>query len=293
MPSDREAKRAFAKAKHQLAETFLRDLDAQITNNQLSEMAASTGGIKLIWTNKLNTTAGRANWKRETVRTHVPAALTTNPNNNNNPSEPTITIKHKHHASIELAEKVIDSEPRLLNVLAHEFCHLANFMVSGITTNPHGREFKAWAAKVTRAFAHKGIQVTTKHSYDIDFKYVWACAECGAEYKRHSKSIDPERHRCGGCRGELRQVKPVPRGAGKEGDGGKNGGGGNSGKDGGGGKKVSEYQVFMKEQMRLVKEERPGTPQTEVMKIVAARWALKREGKGVVGAEGKATEGDV
>ena len=33
---------------------------------------------------------------------------------------------------------------RLINVLAHEYCHLANFMISGIKNNPHGKEFKEW-----------------------------------------------------------------------------------------------------------------------------------------------------
>lgn len=34
---------------------------------------------------------------------------------------------------------------RLVNVLAHEYCHLANFMISGIKNNPHGKEFKEWS----------------------------------------------------------------------------------------------------------------------------------------------------
>lgn len=34
---------------------------------------------------------------------------------------------------------------------------------------------------------------------------------CGAEYGRHSKSIDPDKHRCGKCKGLLIQVRPKPR----------------------------------------------------------------------------------
>ncbi|KAK1757214.1 SprT-like family-domain-containing protein [Echria macrotheca] len=257
LPSAREAKKAFEQSKHDLAAAFLQELDKSITDGKLSELAASTGGIKLIWTNKLNTTAGRANWKRETLRTpHT--------------SSETSTVRYKHHASIELAEKVIDDEHRLLNVVAHEFCHLANFMVSGITTNPHGREFKAWAAKCSRAFGDRGIEVTTKHSYDIDFKYVWQCADCAMEYKRHSKSIHPDRHRCGTCKGELRQTKPVPRGQ-----------GGAASKDGGDGKKKepSEYQKFMKEEMKRVREENPKSPQKDIMKMVASRWSQRQGGR--------------
>lgn len=45
-----------------------------------------------------------------------------------NPDGTTVIVKEEHHAFIELAEKVIESEDRLLNTLAHKFCHLANFM---------------------------------------------------------------------------------------------------------------------------------------------------------------------
>ena len=249
----REAKKTFEKAKHEMAQQFLHELDTVITNGQLSELAASTGGIKLNWTNKLNTTAGRANWKRETVRTTTKDHATTAEN------KPNISIKHRHHASIELAEKVIDDEHRLLNVMAHEFCHLANFMVSGITTNPHGKEFKAWAAKCSAAFGDRGIEVTTKHSYDIDFKYVWECTSCAMQYKRHSKSINPERHRCGSCKSELKQTKPTPRVTAP-------------------GKQPSEYQRFMKEQMKVLREENPGSPQKDIMKLVASRWTAQGRG---------------
>ncbi|KAH6847402.1 SprT-like family-domain-containing protein [Chaetomium sp. MPI-CAGE-AT-0009] len=266
-PSEREVKKAFEKTKHEVAESFLQELDQTITNGKLAELAASTGGIKIVWSKKLNTTAGRATWKHETIRTRQQADGTgTNP-----PVQPT----HLHHASIELAEKIISCESRLVNTIAHEFCHLANYMVTGETKNPHGREFKAWAARVSRAFADRGVEVTTKHSYDIDFKYVWTCVACAAAFKRHSRSIDPARHRCGVCKSELRQTKPVPRGQ-KGKDGGDAGGDGVVGGEGKKEKVVSGYQAFMKEQMRVVKEENPGSPQKEIMRIVASRWAAKK-----------------
>jgi predicted SprT family Zn-dependent metalloprotease len=248
--SSREAKKAFEQIKHELAASFLRELDETITDEQLSQLAASTGGIQLNWSKKLNTTAGRANWKRETQRNAGP----------NGPPP-------KHYASIELAEKVIDDEHRLLNVVAHEFCHLANFMISGITKNPHGKEFKLWASKTSRAFAHRGVEVTTKHSYDIDFKYIWQCEGCSMEYKRHSKSVHPERHRCGSCKGLLVQIKPVPRGSG-------------TAKAGCEKKGPSEYQIFMKEEMKKVRQENPGSPQKDIMKLVANKWS-QRQGKPV------------
>ncbi|CAJ0547306.1 Ff.00g019330.m01.CDS01 [Fusarium sp. VM40] len=243
----KETKKSFAARKHGLAENFLAELDREITQGKIAELAESTGGVKLVWTKTLNTTAGRANWRRETSRT------------TRKTDGVELSVSYKHHASIELAEKVIDDEHRLLNVMAHEFCHLANFMVSGITTNPHGREFKAWAAKCSAAFGDRGIEVTTKHSYDIDFKYVWECDECGTEFKRHSRSIDPQRHRCGSCKGLLKQTRPTPRGAAV-------------------GKAPTRYQLFVKEQMAVVRSENPGSPQKVVMKLIAEKWA-KQEGK--------------
>jgi predicted SprT family Zn-dependent metalloprotease len=247
--SDREIKRNFETTKHQLAEQFIRELDTTITNGKVGELAASTGGIRLKWSNTLNTTAGRANWKHETLRTRAPNGVAG-----------ADKVEQKHFASIELAEKVIDNEDRLLNVLAHEFCHLANFMVSKVTNNPHGREFQAWAAKCSEAFGHRGINVTTKHSYKIDYKYVWECDACGLAYSRHSKSINPARHRCGSCSGTLTQTKPVPRKT----------------KADGAPAKLSAYQVFMKEQMARIREENPKIPQKEIMKMVAAGWAAQK-----------------
>lgn len=238
----KEAKKAFAQRKHEIAESFLRELDTTITKGEVSSLSASTGGVKIIWSKKLSTTAGRANWKRETIRTNFGA-------------DAPPTVMYRHHAAIELAEKVIDDEDRLLNVIAHEFCHLANFMVSGVKTNPHGKEFKAWARKVSTRFGDRGIEVTTKHTYEIDYKYIWECENCGLEFKRHSKSIDPARHRCGACKSLLVQTKPVPRG-GKDGE-----------KSG-----LGEYQLFVKENMKVVRRENPGSPQKEIMGLVGKRY---------------------
>lgn len=272
----REAKKTFQKSKHETAERFLAELDGTITQGELARLAATTGGVRIVWTNKLNTTAGRANWRRETLR---PKGSTSGS-----------PLRILHHASIELAEKVIDDEHRLLNVLAHEFCHLANFMVSGITGNPHGREFKAWAAQCSRHFGARGIQVTTKHTYEIDFRYVWTCAACATQYKRHSKSIDPRRHRCGLCRGELQQTKPVPRTGGKAVTGSRTG----TGTTPGTGSVApapklppapSAYQLFMKENMAVLRRENPGSPQKEIMKMVAERWTQAKKDKAAASGE--------
>ena len=97
---DREAierKKVFDGKKHDLALAFLEELDQTTADGRVASLAASTGGIRIIWSKKLNSTAGRANWKREAIKTK-------------NIDGSTSSTSYRHHASIELAEKVIDDE---------------------------------------------------------------------------------------------------------------------------------------------------------------------------------------
>lgn len=256
-----EKRKAFNEKKHDLAASFLKELDQTIVNGQITALAEATGGVRLVWSKTLQSTAGRANWKREAVRSK-------------NPDDTVSTTKDRHHASIELAEKVIDDEDRLVNVIAHEYCHLLNFMISNVKDKPHGKEFKAWARKCSAAFAHRGVNVTTKHSYEIVYKYVWVCTHCGTEYKRHSKSIDPARHSCGKCKEKLVQVKPVPRGEGKG---------------------MGEYQRFVKERFAGVKKERPELTMGEVMAVLGKEFREMKDSRKedvVVVEEKEAEAGD-
>lgn len=191
-------KKSFDDKKAGLAYDFLKVLDNAVAGGQVQEMAKETGGVNIVWSKTLQTTAGRATWKRVRIT-------------DDDVSKPT-----KHHATIELAERIIDSEDRLINTLAHEYCHLANNMISKVYNNPHGASFKQWGLKCKQALqdhpVYAGrIEVTTKHNYKIDYKYVWTCVDCAQNYGRHSKSIDPTKSRCGRCRGILQQIKPKPR----------------------------------------------------------------------------------
>ncbi|KAL8658386.1 MAG: hypothetical protein Q9226_001030 [Calogaya cf. arnoldii] len=244
-----ERRKAFNKEKYQLAATFLTEIDQTIADGQVAKLAESTGGVRLVWSKKLQSTAGRANWRREAIRTKDAEGELS-------------TTTYRHHASIELAEKVIDDEDRLINVIAHEYCHLLNFMISNIKGNPHGKEFKIWARKCSAAFAHRGVNVTTTHVYEISYKYIWSCSKCGVEYKRHSKSIDPARHSCGKCHEKLVQVKPTPR---REGKG------------------TTEYQKFVKQNFARLKRERPEMSMGEVMAALGKEFReAKEKGPGEV-----------
>ncbi len=241
------AKKSFSAEKHRLASDFLAELDQRITGGQIATLSAPSGGVRILWSKTLNSTAGRANWRKETTKSRQ--------------LDGTTTTTQKHFASIELAEKVIDDEHRLLNVLSHEFCHLANFMISGIKDQPHGKQFKVWGRKCTEVFRERGVEVTTKHSYQIEYKFVWQCENemCGAEFKRHSKSIDPGRKVCGSCKGRLVQVKPVPRGA----------------------SATTGYAAFVKENFAGVKKGMVGMSQKEVMEAVGRKYRAEKEAKGL------------
>ncbi|KAL8694012.1 MAG: hypothetical protein Q9218_001250 [Villophora microphyllina] len=238
-----QRRKAFNERKIELAVSFLGELDRTIADGQIAKLTESTGGVRFVWSKTLQSTAGRAKWRREAIRSKD--------------ADGTVSSTcYRHHASIELAEKVIDDEDRLVNVIAHEYCHLLNYMISNIKDSPHGKEFKAWARKCSTAFVHRGIHVTTKHSYKISYKYVWACSDCATEYKRHSKSIDPTRHACGKCKGKLLQIKPVPRGEGKG---------------------ISEYQKFVKERFARVKKEKPEMSMGEIMTVLGKEFREKKE----------------
>ncbi|KAJ9654152.1 hypothetical protein H2198_006771 [Neophaeococcomyces mojaviensis] len=240
-------KKKFYSEREVLALDLFLALDKHVADSQISTMSASTGGVKVIWSKTLRSTAGRANWKR-TLTKLSPSAVKENLSIRSIKQQPGVTVQH--HASIELAEKIIDRPERLVNTLAHEFCHLANFMVSNVRDQPHGESFKRWGNQVT-SWLHspaaarlpsyreewKMAEVVTKHSYVVDTKYLWVCigqpaergslstemlnAEvedeegCGAEYGRHSRSIDVKKQRCKRCKGLLKQVRPILRAGGK------------------------------------------------------------------------------
>lgn len=197
-------KREFDQTKRTKASEFLKDLDDRVTGGEVHRLAVPGGGLQIIWNKTLNSTAGRATWKRPSATEAV----------GESPSKANKLMT----ANIELAEKIIDDEKRLYNTLAHEYCHLTNFMVSRIIDQPHGASFKNWAKKCMEVldshdtYAAFGVQITTKHDYKINYRYIWNCETCGYEYGRHSKSINVNKVRCGSCNvGRLVQVKPKPR----------------------------------------------------------------------------------
>ncbi|KAI1117852.1 hypothetical protein F5Y14DRAFT_402233 [Nemania sp. NC0429] len=368
-PEKKQAKKAFDSVKEDLARDFLLELDDVITNGKLAQLTEATGGLRIVWSNTLLTTAGRAHWKCKTTTTTsklppsasssstsatttATATTATGPTitkttatgptiTKTTATGPTITktTATQHHASIELAHKVLSNEADLLNTVAHEFCHLAVFLLHGKPKLAHGAEFKMYGQRVMDAAtaaaataASKGrdkgksapspplrtpaargveISVTTRHSYEIEYRFVWRCADCGAEVCRHSRSVDPARQRCGRCKGGvLVQVKPVPRGGGASKGGGNGDAGESSGRDAGTGtgtttgtggavkgqqqkteKKKTAYQEFTSREMKALSVSHKGLSFKEKMVMVSARWSehqrlVKTKTAGTDGGDG-------
>ncbi|TGJ79314.1 hypothetical protein E0Z10_g9457, partial [Xylaria hypoxylon] len=199
-PEKKQAKKVFDAVKEDLARDFLLELDEVITNGRLAELTEATGGLRIVWSNTLLTTAGRAHWKCKTTTTtsKQPSASSTSIT-----TKMMTTTTMQHSASIELATKVLSNESDLLNTVAHEFCHLAVFLLHGKPKLAHGAEFKAYGDSVGRAAAANNkdvllktprargvkINVTTRHSYEIEYAFIWRCADCGGEVQRHSRSV--------------------------------------------------------------------------------------------------------
>jgi hypothetical protein len=91
-------RKTFEAAKHDIAAAFLQELDQVIAGGRVGELANNGTGIQIEWSKKLNSTAGRAHWKKEGRRQASPL------------DGQQTEIKYTHTALIELAEKVIDDE---------------------------------------------------------------------------------------------------------------------------------------------------------------------------------------
>ncbi|KAJ1966369.1 hypothetical protein IWQ62_002440 [Dispira parvispora] len=155
---------------------------------------------------------------------------------------------------IELATKVVDSVARLQETLLHELCHGAVWMVDG-SRESHGPLFRKWAQRASRQWPT--IPVTTRHSYDINYKFKYVCASshCGIVYGRHSKSIDTTRQVCGKCKGRLvltnRRGEQVTK------------------------RTLNPYQQFVKTHYRTVQQQYPGLSHQQIMKRVATLYKTK------------------
>ena len=105
------------------------------------------------------------------------------------------------------------------------------------------------------------ILVTTKHTYEIEYKYTFTCTNplCGLDFGRQRK-LDLSRLACGACKSRLEQTKPVPRaGKGKE-------------------NKANPFAEFVKRNFAGVKKENPGMKHKEIMGVLGKMYREEKDG---------------
>lgn len=209
--------------------------------------------MEIEWSNKLNTTAGRTHTKRERQG----------------------FSEWTYSARIELSIKVLDEDEKLRSTLIHEMCHAAAWLLDKVDRPPHGKEFKKWGRKCEKLYPD--IEVSTCHSYEIDYKFRWACTNevCGKIYGRHSKSIDPAVHACGACKSALVFLEKLK----KDGTPYK-------------ARSASAFQVFMQREFAKIKGEMPGKAHGEVMKVVAERYRAEQARLGKASEVGDGEDGE-
>ncbi|KNE58755.1 hypothetical protein AMAG_04309 [Allomyces macrogynus ATCC 38327] len=264
-PTTPAVRRHFAKHRDQLARAAYAEFNAQAFGGRLPE------NLPIVWSSRLNTTAGRA-WL-SSVLVGQPVAPVAKAGGAV-PQGVAHSDGKVYLGWIELSTKVLDSELRMRSTLLHETCHVAAWLLDQTRKPPHGATFQKWGDRATRAFP--ALPVTRCHLFEIHFKYTYVCIQCNeVAAKRHSKSLDTTKYRCGHCRGAL-EIRTTNGTVAKS-------------------RAPSAYQVFVKATMPVVRAELasvggPPPMHGEVMAEVAARWAVEKarvQGEDGVGAAGR------
>lgn len=110
----------------------------------------------------------------------------------------------------QLAVRMPQVEQELMNTLAHEMIHQWQFDI--LKRRPdHG---VAFLRKMTQINRSGEVAVTTYHSLEKEVsalsRFAWRCTDCGRLYRRQRKTIQPQRHHCGACRGNLLELVSEP-----------------------------------------------------------------------------------
>ena len=116
---------------------------------------------------------------------------------------------------IRLSHPLLRDEPyqEVVGTLAHEMIHQWQYDTLKRRPN-HGPEFREMMAAMNR----DGLGITVRHNLDETVqalaRYTWQCQQCGRDYHRQRRTIQPRYHRCGDCHGRLKELhranEPTP-----------------------------------------------------------------------------------
>ncbi|XP_077138661.1 germ cell nuclear acidic protein-like [Ranitomeya variabilis] len=112
--------------------------------------------------------------------------------------------KKRRYSVIELSEKVCDSVERVRDILVHEMCHAACWIIFGEGNDDHGLMWQALTRRVNRI--HPELpEVTEINNYTINYDYNYKCSQCDKQIGRFRKIPDNKCY-CRKCGGRLRQL---------------------------------------------------------------------------------------
>lgn len=139
------SKRAFKTKRKSMTTEIFNEFNRKAFGGKLDSVTVQ-------WSTKLQTTAGLTRIRKS--------------GQNMKPGVPLRRV-----ATIELSTKVLDSQERLESTLLHEMVHAAAWILDDQCKPPHGKYFWKWARIAMKEIP--GIEVTTTHSYEIEYKYAW------------------------------------------------------------------------------------------------------------------------
>ncbi|XP_014288273.1 putative uncharacterized protein DDB_G0282133 [Halyomorpha halys] len=100
-------------------------------------------------------------------------------------------------STIKLSKTVVDDASKVRDVLLHELCHAANWLIDE-QAGGHGPLFKKWVNKIWIKFPEVP-KVKTTHSYELKWKYRYKCSYCSYELGKMKLSLTETSCRlCGG-----------------------------------------------------------------------------------------------
>jgi predicted SprT family Zn-dependent metalloprotease len=173
-------------------ETLWRQLNARY-------FAGALPPIPICWSERLTSSVGLFTC-RGGPRTSYP----------NLPSTSRREIRLSRPLFDQLAVRMPQVEQELLNTLAHEMIHQWQFDV--LRQRPD--RGMAFLRKMTQINRSGEVAVTTYHSLEKEVialsRFTWQCTNCGRLYRRQRRTIQPQRHHCGACRGALRELVSEP-----------------------------------------------------------------------------------
>jgi hypothetical protein len=132
-----------------MAQDLLDEIDLKVMQGELAKATESTGGVKLVWSTRLRTAAGKAHWIRQkgtkdqhNLQIELSTKIITDEGTIPNSSPP--LSPQKSLAIASCCNRVL-MVAKLRDTLAHEICHCALWAINKDPHSHHGKPFKEWS----------------------------------------------------------------------------------------------------------------------------------------------------